>query len=307
MPQVITNVPPHYAQVWGRQTLRLTHGLAGDELFTDDALAALLDRVDPRLLGIKTMGEHCPDPSAWYQCSREGVSGADVLDAAKHGRLWINVSAVHEVDPAFNTVLDSIYRDLEAQIPGFRTSKRRLGLLISSPNAHVVYHADPLGQGLVQIRGNKRVWIYPASAPFLQPNEIEDIVRGVREEDLSYDPWFDQFAEVHELGPGELMTWELNAPHRVRNHDSLNVSLTTEHWTDDVRNAYLMNYANGLIRSRGLTPRSRAVRGAAFWAKAGLTAAERIRRGRSAAAATTPAFRVDPTTVSGTSPYQSIQ
>ena len=33
-----------------------------------------------------------------------------------------------------------------------------------------------------------------------------------------------------------------------------------------------MNYGNGILRSHGYPPRSRATNGAAFWAKVGLTA-----------------------------------
>jgi len=42
----------------------------------------------------------------------------------------------------------------------------------------------------------------------------------------------------------------LNCPHRIVNADCLNVSFTTEHWTGDLRNAYAVNYANGVLRRR---------------------------------------------------------
>jgi len=303
--QIIETPEPHHVEMWGRHTVALKHHLATSELFSDEALARRLDDVDPRLVGIKTMGEHCLDPSAWYRCTREGVSGAELLDAVRRGRVWVNVSAVHEADPALAAVLDGLYDELEAEVPGFRAFKRRLGLLISSPGAHVVYHADPFGQGLVQLRGRKRVWLYPPVEPFLPARSIEDIVRGVTEEDLAYEPWFDEYAEVRDLEPGQMLYWALNSPHRVENHDSLNVSLTTEHWSREVRTSYLMNYGNGVLRAHGLTPRSRALRGPALWAKAGLTAVERLRRGSSDAAPAPVVFRIDPDSPTGTSPLAS--
>jgi hypothetical protein len=52
--------------------------------------------------------------------------------------------------------------------------------------------------------------------------------------------------------------------------------LTTEHWTPQVRRSYALNYGNGILRSVAhWRPRSQATTGAAFWAKAGLTAAWR--------------------------------
>lgn len=303
MQQILQPIEQHHRRLWGSHTVKLQHNLAGSDMFSDESLAHLLDVVDPKYLGMKTMGDHCPDAEAWYRTSRDGVPGAAVLEAAKHGRIWINISAVHEAEPRFATLLDQLYDELQSQVPGFKTSKRRLGLLISSPLAHVVYHADPLGQGLVQVRGRKRVWIYPATSPFLQPQHIEDIVRGVTEEDLPYEPWFDQYAQAQDLEPGEMLYWALNSPHRVTNYDSLNVSLTTEHWTKDVRNNYLMNYGNGLRRGRGAVPRSRATSGPSFWFKAGLTAAERLRHRDSAAApAGVATFRVDPAAPHGVRP-----
>ena len=68
----------------------------------------------------------------------------------------------------------------------------------------------------------------------------------------------------------------LHGPRRVANHDALSVSLTTEHWTSEVRRSYAMNYGNGLLRTVGhWRPRSRSTTGPAFWAKVAMTAAWR--------------------------------
>src|SRR5690606_38537065 len=64
-----------------------------------------------------------------------------------------------------------------------------------------------------------------------------------------------------------------NGPHRVENYDVLNVSVTTEHWTDDIRRSQMVTVANGILRQHfGLTPKSRALEGPGFWAKAALQA-----------------------------------
>lgn len=300
--QVIDRLQPQARDAWGKAPVKLTHTLVGRDMFSDAALARLLDVVDPTLLGIKTMGDHCPDPQAWYRCTCDEASGSDVMAAVERGRLWVNISEVHRADTGFAAILDGMYDDLERQLPHFRTFRRSLGLLISSPSASVVYHADPLGQGLLQLRGRKRVWIYPAKDPFLQPREIEDIVRGVTEEELSYEPWFDEHAAVHELAPGEMLHWQLNAPHRVANLDAVNVSLTTEHWTRHVRNSYAMNYGNGVLRAHGVTPRSRTTSGPAYWVKLGLTAADRVMRRRRVTARPPAQFRVDPAATYGVRP-----
>ncbi len=48
-----------------------------------------------------------------------------------------------------------------------------------------------------------------------------------------------------------MLHWPLNCPHRVENRDSVNVSLTTEHYTKEIRTSYAVNYANGLLRKSG--------------------------------------------------------
>ena len=91
------------------------------------------------------------------------------------------------------------------------------------------------GQSLWQIRGTKRVYLYPPVAPFLTPEQIERIILSGVEVDMDYAPWYDEHAAVFDLKPGEMLHWPLNSPHRVDNHDCLNVSLTTEYWTDPIR------------------------------------------------------------------------
>jgi hypothetical protein len=57
----------------------------------------------------------------------------------------------------------------------------------------------------------------------------------------------------------------------VVNENMLNVSFTTEHWTDELRKHYAVNYANGVLRSRlGLEKLSQQVTGASYLAKLAL-------------------------------------
>lgn len=271
--QVFEEIDDSQARVWGFHTARLRHRLAENELFTDESLAGLIETIDPRHMDITTMGE---DVSTWSHCDRAGLSGAEVLEAVRRGRLWINMMAMENVDPRFADLLGRMYSELEEAVPGFRTFKRKLCLLISSPNAQVFYHFDRPGQGLWQVRGRKRIWIYPPTEPFLPPINVENVMRSLDLEDLPFEPWYDDYAQVYDLEPGDMLHWALNGPHRVTNYDMLNVSLTTEHWTDQVRRSYAMNYGNGILR-RDLhwRPRSRSLDGPGFWAKVALTGAWR--------------------------------
>ncbi len=234
MQQVFENFSPRHAALWGGHTVRLRHNLYRQELFEDASLARLIETMSPEHLQITTMAREGHDLSTWRHCDRGDLSGETVLQAVRNGRIWINMTGIDQVDPRFAEMLEAMYGELEAHMPEFRTFRRKLGLLISSPGAQVFYHADIPGQGLWQVRGRKRIHIYPNTEPFLMPREIENVIRGLQEEDIHYEPWFEDYAEVYDLEPGDMLHWALNGPHRVMNHDSLNVSLTTEHWTPEI-------------------------------------------------------------------------
>jgi hypothetical protein len=274
VPRVFDTIAPRDIQLWGNHTVKLRHNLAQrDDLFSDESLARLVETIDPKFMDITTMGE---DVSTWGHVDRAGQPGSKVLDAVRGGRVWINLGAIEKADPRFADLLDQMYGELEGTMPDFKTFKRKLGLLISSPTARVFYHFDVPGQGLWQIRGRKRIWIYPNTEPFLRPQNVEDVVRSLAMEDLPYEPWFDDYAEVYDLEPGEMLHWALNGPHRVSNLDGFSVSLTTEHWTNEIRRSYAMHYGNGILRNKARwAPKSSSLDGPAFWAKVGLTAAWR--------------------------------
>lgn len=271
--RVFTDFEPRHAALWGRHTVKLGHTLAGLDKFDDDALATLIETVPASHFAITTMAATGHDNRNWKYCDRTGRSGHEVLEAVKKGRLWINMSSIHEVDPFFGALVERMYDELEELVPGFGAFKPRMGLLISSPGAQVYYHADVPGQGLWQLRGRKRIWIYPNAEPFLKTEELERVVRGAQEEEITYEPWYDEHAVAVDLEPGQMLHWPLNGPHRVKNYDTVNVSITTEHWTPELRRHFAMNYGNGMLRAMGWKPRSRRISGLSFWPKAAMALA----------------------------------
>jgi len=151
-----------------------------------------------------------------------------------------------------------------------------MSILISSPKVQVYYHADVPGQTLWQVRGRKRVYVYPNTPPFLPQAGLEKILGEAHEISLDYEPWFDAHADVIELEPGRMLHWPLNCPHRIVNQDCLNVSFATEHMTRELRNAYAVNYANGVLRRvLGLERLPRPESGLGLYARLALAAAHK--------------------------------
>lgn len=260
---------------FGKRPVRMRHNLSGHELFTDRALARTLENLDRDDYYVNTMGAEAHDLSSRREGEIKGLSGEEVLRAVRTGRIWILLLYPHKAEPAYGDLLADIYVDMERALPWFRTSFRKMSLLISSPRVQVHYHCDIPGQTLWQVRGEKRVFVYPSRPPYLMQSNLERIALGEAHElSLPYEPSFDDGAEICDLRAGEMVHWPLNAPHRVVNGDDLCVSFTTEHFTPRDRRNFYVNYANGVLRRRfGFQSLSQSTAGPAYWAKLGVAAA----------------------------------
>ncbi len=303
MSHALVEIHPGQVLDFGRKPLAFKHKLADSALFSDAALERLIEATPRCRYHVNTIDRAETDSRKWREGEMSGLSGREVMAAVARGAIWVHLQRVQEVSEEYATLLDDLFGEIARDVPGFRSYRRSMSVLISSPRMNVALHADVPGQSLWQIRGRKRVWIYPPRPPFLPQDRIENIVlQRSGDTDLPYDPSYESEAESFELEPGDWSTWPRNAPHRVRNADCVNVSFTTEHWTDDLRAGYAVDYANGLLRPfvRGRELSQRTV-GPAFLAKLALAAAHKGWR-KLIAARGMPLridFRVDPTAEPG--------
>jgi hypothetical protein len=260
--------------LWGRQPICMEHRLHEHPLFSPDNLAALIERYPTgkyMLVHVGGRGEE----KEWREGDFGGLSGREVIESIAHGRMWLNLLRVHEIDRRYGDLLDSIFDEIQGHVPGYRTFNRINGILISSPAAQVYYHFDTSGQSLWQIAGRKRVYVYPASSPFLTAEELESVCLYHNEVNVRYEPWYDEYATVFEIGPGQMLTWPLNAPHRVENLE-FSVSMTVEYGMRDIQRKFYVNGANCMLRERlGIEPGT-SIAGPSYWAKTALYGAAKV-------------------------------
>ena len=244
-------LPEHQKSMFGKKLIFGSHNLPQDPLFSDEALIELLDNYPRQYLFALTMGSDPTRSNENVLVAHDGVSGADLLRAVRNGRLWLNITRVNRADARYRALIDQLYSQLAEQVPGFLPRMTQGTLLVSSPGALVYYHVDSPASVLWHIRGQKRIWVYPAlEERFVSRNHLEDLFAGARHEYLPYDLTLDSGAVVHDLMPGEWLAWPQNAPHRITNLDSLNVSLSTEHFTlESIRRARVYS-ANRYFRVR---------------------------------------------------------
>lgn len=257
-----------HSALWGHQPIQLEHEVHNSPLFSRDQLAKLIETYPREHYSLVKTGARGSD-RVWREGEIGNLNGHQVIDAISRGGLWLNMRDVGSVDRRYREMLDGMFEEIAAKVPGFHARDHQESILISSPDAQVYYHADLPGQGLMQIAGRKRVYVYPNTPPFITAEHLEDIAVYNVEVDLPYKPWYDKHAKVFDIGPGQMLNWELNAPHRVENLDTFSVSMTVSYTNEDIRRAEIVNLANGLLRHRfGYQPKSRNVRGPAYFAKA---------------------------------------
>ena len=257
-----------HSQLWSHQPIRLEHEMHRSPAFSMDELARLIENYPREHYSLVKTGAR-GSSRVWREGDIGDLSGRQVVDAISRGGLWLNLRNVTSVDRRYRELVDQMFAEVAAHVPGFGAPTHQAGILISSPDAQVYYHADLPGQGLIQISGRKRVYLYPNTPPFVRPEHLEDIALFDVEVDIPYEPWYDKHAQVIDLEPGQMLNWPLNAPHRVENLGTVNISMTVSYVSQDIRRAQIVNLANGMLRHRfGYAPKSRSIRGPSYFGKA---------------------------------------
>ena len=265
--RILTDWDDSHCKLWSHRPIRLEHSMHRLSAFAIDDLARLIETYPREHYSLVKTGAN-----GARRISREGeigrLSGGQVIEAIARGGLWLNLRNVTAIDHRYRDVVDRMFAEIAARVPRFDAPTRQADILISSPDVQGHYRADLPGQGLIQIAGRKRVYVYPNTAPFLRPEHLENIALYDVEIDIPYEAWYDWHAQVIDLEPGQMLNWPLNAPHRVENLDGVNIAMTVSYVNDDIRRSRVLHLANGMLRHRfGYKPRSRSIRGPIFFAK----------------------------------------
>ena len=236
----------HHAEQLEHSVVKCQHGLAETGLFSDEKLLEILRTHPDEYLQIYTMGDDHHALDDFRLGHRGEVSAQDLMAAVQSGRLWFNIMGLDYFHAEYKSVMDQLFAELEQANPQFKTFERSATLLISSPNAKVYYHADGPPNILWHIRGRKKVSLYPLN---LAPQEdVEKIFTRESNDDLPYEPSFDDMATDYVLEAGEMICWPQNMPHRVDNLDAFCVSLSAEYFSKNSLRKKQIYIANHYLR-----------------------------------------------------------
>ena len=222
--------------------ISISHNLHALDHFYDDALAGVIDRHPEEFLDICVEG-------SFSTCRRNGFTGTQLIEAVKLGKFWLNLRNIDQIDHDIGHMINDLHDQSDAVL-GRKGSSRIGGLLISSPSASVGYHFDLTDVTLWHIRGQKRIYIYPDSEPFIMSEDIQNVVLAEGVEKIPYNPEFDKAAKAYDLEPGQMISWPHLSPHRVENVSGLNVSLSLESLSLQSRFTIGAHFFDAFLRSR---------------------------------------------------------
>ncbi len=192
------------------------------------------------------------DPSS---TPRNGLSIADTIQRIEECNSWMvlkNVELDEEYSDLLNSCLAEVRQFSDHVSPGM---KHRAGFIfISSPGSVTPYHIDPENNFLLQIRGNKLVYMFPQDdREILTEENLEGFFCGGHR-NLPYESWYDERSEQFELNPGDGLHFPVAAPHWVKNGNEVSISFSITFQTKDSADRKSLHRLNRQMRKWGVTP-----------------------------------------------------
>lgn len=240
-----------------KEILRFNHRLEDTGLFTDEALARLLDEHPRDEVTICTMRPNPPADQPWIAGEARTLSGAELVEAARKGALWVSPRSAMTKNPRYKVVFDRLMKEFSRET-GLPHLTADAAVLISSPNMGIFFHVDPAETMLWHVRGHKTIHVYPPRQEIVTEAALEAILMKENLSDLPWSGSFEDHGQPVRLEPGQGAFWPQHSPHRVVNGDDLNVSISVEFSSPQSMLTNSVFYTHGrLRRAAGWAPKSR--------------------------------------------------
>jgi hypothetical protein len=254
-PRVIDVDGNQFKRDFNRVPFLLRHTLCGDPLLSLDALKVLtgklqaipgevyadvdVDRVDQR----------------WDEVSRPTSSPGALVDSIADAKAWVVIRRA-EMDPRYGVLLDETVRQIETLLGRNLQNQMRAQnaiVFLSSPRRITTYHIDRECNFILQISGEKTVYVFDQNDRDVLPEEELERFWTVDNNAAVYKPEYQSRAKVFYLRPGDGLHVPVNAPHWVQNGNDISVTLSLNFQFNDelLANQYRANFC---LRKLGLKP-----------------------------------------------------
>ena len=191
----------------------------------------------------------------WSSTPKPEFGIEEAMERLQHCGAWIILHKADK-DPEYRKVLDECMAELQ-ELTNLNLKKvmklKEAIVFITSPKRVTTYHIDRECSLLLQMRGEKQVYVFDKNdRQVISEEEIEQFWSSDHNAPR-YKPETQSHANEYKVRPGSGVHIPVNWPHWVQNGDNISISLNLNfQYRDSMRaNIYRANY---LIRKLGMNP-----------------------------------------------------
>lgn len=235
------------------------HDLSGHSLFTLPRLARLAQTMlaagdKSRFLTLG--GASASAGSHFSSLPREGRCGRAVEELATH-RHWIKLSSADQFDPEYRDLREQLLAELAALSGcalGREISWAALTIFLASPGIVTPYHMDHESNFLMQVSGEKDLFLFDGSDPAVLSDQDRERYYLGDHQAAHYRSELQPRAAAYRMVPGVAAHHPPLAPHWVQNGGSVSVSVSIGFCMRTFDRRARVYQVNHYLRRLGLTP-----------------------------------------------------
>jgi hypothetical protein len=250
--------PDTFAQNFDKRPFYIRHELASHRLLELSAIAALSERLPKNLLEWNSgqAGAYInPDG-----LKPHSLSCKDTILQVGERPAWVQLTQI-EHDLLYKRLLDELLDGIEPLSERIRPGmwQRQAFLFVSSREAFTPFHFDPEYNFLLQVRGQKTIFMWDPANRFVLPASALDnyyarIGSEISNRHQQYRDEFMASAWQLPMKAGQGVHFPLLAPHAVKTESDVSISLSITFHTRRSQFNAMVHGANGHVRRLGIEP-----------------------------------------------------
>jgi hypothetical protein len=243
------------AQRLNERPFVLRHNLCAEPLLQLEEIKTLARRLAGRPGELYADIDVTRVDQRWDESARPKTPPVSLVDEIAVSNAWIIIRHA-ELEPRYRVLLERGMREIEeASGARWRRGIRRENaiLFVTSPRRISTYHIDRECNFILQVRGDKWLYIFDQNDREVLPEEELERFWTVDNNAATYRPQYQDRCQMFHLRPGEGVHVPVNAPHWVQNGEEVSITLSLNFQFSDMEraNKYRANY---YIRRLGVTP-----------------------------------------------------
>jgi hypothetical protein len=244
-----------FAREFNRKPFRLHHNLCEHPLLGLDAVRVLARSLQDQPGEIYSDVHVSRVDQRWDEAPRAQVSPEHLVDDIVDAKAWVVIRRA-ETDLRYKALLDETVAEI-GDLSGIRLQGKiaiqNAIIFVTSPKRITTYHIDRECNFILQIRGDKVVYVFDQDDRDVLPEEELERFWTLDNNAAIYKPEFQNRARIFHLRPGEGVHVPVNAPHWVQNGDDVSLTLSVNFQFKDLSRANQYR-ANFCLRKLGFRP-----------------------------------------------------